>query len=761
MASSWPLLVEFDCPEPRVELGRLVASGDGTSWDEGASDTTVFFDPATGTAMLCPLPLTPAWETTFTGDYARFNKAAYTLTTPSKWVENNVRASGDIFLEANGVTEVATVTSASPANQPVHVEAYIAGIKSGTKQVVLECGWNRGGSDEVTVKLRGNGEIEVWYAGSLSESYSRPSGVRQAGRSAKKTASPRGEFVALTLIPCRRRELLIIDSFGGVVRHTFTHLDSSGLTNVITPAGSFYWYAPVGKASVACAPCRFEASGNIYSPPITLRYPPPTGTTFADTHASDRIGPSTATIAQTYSLVQSDGSAYTPDGIIDTVRVKVALTGDGDGTYGVYGADLYCDPTTTTTVDDPVDVTCALESLSLSVDENGRVKVTLSARRKNLTDAGVDRPQIIANRPFRIAITDGATPTPFETDIVRGTLGPPSIEYFDADDTADHDYSLLTFEGEDRSGLLDRFTLQDAYPYDGLNLITGAVEDLLAIGGYTSADWDLSSTPLELPYSPDASMGKWSLLPERGDTVGKWLDKLREEFAATWIVGWMPTVAGYKYRWIDPGDMSATPIVTLYQSVAAAQTAGVSATLRPKRVVRRLSSHYERPEANQVQVVGQDPATGLLIPSVWNDTASQTPDTAVASRPENWLGTVESVIYTDPALTTLTAVGDAGVILAQRLMPGRVLAEWESDLLVDSVTDVPLWLGDVVRIMEPDGTTVKGDYRIVSIPQIEFIHEPDAATIHVRRARYVGWLLTTQSLDFSDPQNSGLLAALV
>ena len=89
-------------------------------------------------------------------------------------------------------------------------------------------------------------------------------------------------------------------------------------------------------------------------------------------------------------------------------------------------------------------------------------------------------------------------------------------------------------------------------------------------------------------------------------------------------------------------------------------------------------------------------------------------------------------------------------------MPGRKLVEWESDILVDDATNRPLWLTDVVRIMEPDGTTTKGDYRIISIPSIEFEYEP-ASGIYHRKAKYRGWLIDSVEADFSDPMNSGLV----
>jgi hypothetical protein len=227
------------------------------------------------------------------------------------------------------------------------------------------------------------------------------------------------------------------------------------------------------------------------------------------------------------------------------------------------------------------------------------------------------------------------------------------------------------------------------------------------------------------------------LAPDYFDTVGGYLDKLKNDYAANYITGWMPTTSGYIYYWIDPALATTTPVVTLYQSIATATTAGVTEVLRPKRVVRAMSSHYETPEATQVQVVGQDPSTGLFITKSRVDGAAETASTAPASRPYNWRGRPVPYQLRDPTLTTQDAVDAACDILYSRLTTGRILIEWESDLLVLSSNNRPLWLGDVVRIMEPDGTTTKGDYRIIGIPSIDFVTEQTSG-FSVRKAVYRG-----------------------
>ena len=83
------------------------------------------------------------------------------------------------------------------------------------------------------------------------------------------------------------------------------------------------------------------------------------------------------------------------------------------------------------------------------------------------------------------------------------------------------------------------------------------------------------------------------------------------------------------------------------------------------------------------------------------------------------------------------------LVLKDRLMTGRILIEWESDFLVLSNDNRPLWVRDVVTIMQPDGVTIKGVYRIIAIPSLEFVVE--AGVRQFRRAKYRGLYLNDGS----------------
>lgn len=756
MATVHPLKVYMDCAEPRIDVGRIVASVDGTNWDKAFS-SGVYFDPVTNTAMLAPLPMTAAWETTFTGNYARIGQTNLVFPTPAKWKVNQIRASGDYWHEAQGVNEVVQTRYVLPVNQGMHVAAYIDGVGSNANTVVLECGWSNGGGDGVSVQLRSNGTYVVYKAGVQVGEYTPDADARTTARVAKSGNNSRRKFVAMTLIPCRFRDLLIIDANGSGIVHTFTDLPewySTDETPTITPDEPFYVYAPVGKAAWQLAEVRYETSGVIYSKVQTARYPWPAAPTSARYYGHNfGVG---ATINPTEQLTNAGGTVLSYNGTEYDARLKISISGTGQNNIGIYSADAFYGPTYTTTSSSEVDVTCDIESLSMQVGEDGRVGVTLAARRKKLSDAGVNRPHIIANRPFRIAVQNATSSPTVVSDLVRGTLDPPQIEYFEVDTTANQDLSLLTFQGSDRSGLFDRTWFSQPVPYDNVQL-KSTVDDLLAQCGIDPAAGAVVVTDagVKMAASVDVSLGKYAMLPDRGDTIGKWLDKVHDEYCSTWVRGWQPTTSGYQYQLVDVEATTPTSQLTLYASIADATTAGVAEGLRPSRVYRKFSELYERPEANQVQVVGQDPHTGLLIWGTLNDEASQDPTLSPSSRPDNWLGAVEPVLYQDPAINTSNALGYIALTLGQRLMPGRQIIEWESDLLVNSTTDIPLWLGDVVTIQGPDNAE-KGKYRIIAIPSIEFESET-TDRYKVRMARYRAKRLIEQELEFNDQANSGWL----
>jgi hypothetical protein len=271
-------------------------------------------------------------------------------------------------------------------------------------------------------------------------------------------------------------------------------------------------------------------------------------------------------------------------------------------------------------------------------------------------------------------------------------------------------------------------------------LAVNAIIDLMLIAGYDANIYYSGDTPVqELPYTTNVSKGQYTLAPDYGDSVASYLDKIKQEYYATWITGWMPTAAGYYYQWLDVNAASTASTMTLYQSISTATTAGVAEELQPQRVIRSLNSYNEEAECTQVTVIGQDPNTGIFIPYTQIDSAAEIAATAPASRPRNWRGRPVCYQYRDPALNTLDAVTAACLMLYTRLTTGRTMIEFDATFLVYNVSNRPVWLGDVIKLMDTDGVGVLGNYRIIAIPSIEFVQENTVGSstlFNVRRASY-------------------------
>jgi hypothetical protein len=728
MATRWPVLVELDCPEPRVALDRICLSCDGTSWQTSLADG-IWVDPITRTAMLTPLPLTEDWNSVFTGDFSRLVKSDYSLADTADWNEVPRRGAADVYLEGGENAKATTVDTYS-ANQPFSISFYVPGVEELGERTVFKCGWgveNAAGS--ITLRFRANGSVTIYKGESLVGIYDSVTNPNTAGRQSKKSSdlSIAQRTVNVLLIPCRRRELLVVTDASTGFSHVFADLDPFLETETITPAGSFWWQFPATWASCQLAPLRFLEEGVIYGQLTTLRYPPPTGTLFDGIFAYDKIGVGVLESGNV-DPVKADLTAYTANGVIDQLRIELSLTGDGTSTYGVYALDLYTAPTLTATADAPYDITLKVRSLSMAVPENGPVTGRLTAfNPAGLTADGLEQSDVTGDRPFRVAVGG--------VDILRGTTGKPTRAYSNGNDTGIAD--LLTWELFDREREFREKQFAAALPYDGLFLVD-AVGDLVTLAGFPDTDVLISSDPFTLPYTPAVSSGKFELVPERGQTIAEWLDRFHSTFCPTWPRGWVPTLAGYKYQFFDPDDLSLTPVIALYQSHADALAGGISGALGPYRVIRNLSVERQTPEANQVIVIGQDPGTLKYIYAQYDDAASQAPATAPGSRPTNWRGRVASVVIEDPAITSQDAADRALNILVDRLVSERVVGTWESDLLIHSGSDRPLWKGDTIRLANVGGSGYT-DWQIIAIPNIEFVWESQVAgEFQIRNCTYMG-----------------------
>jgi hypothetical protein len=700
--------VLIDVPEPRPVKGRLAVGADGSTWDfrpgtaggTGVTANKVWIDPCTSTAMLAPLPVTAAWPTTFTGNYARHQYSDWTGTDISKWSGFHVsKNTNDTAIRMDQATTAAIeLVSSLPSNCPIWFRYYRNQAQDPGDDIILVAGFNVGAGGSapnnfsVQIKFRSNGSISVFKSNVLEATYDRSGSNFSSARAYTSIFNPAKKWVNVMIIPFRTRELLIWTDNGTCCVHTFEGLSypNDVSANPILPSGKFTFEVPSGKIAIQSARCYFEQEGYIIGPSKTFRYAPTAGEWSGVQYQtySDNFGDGATFPTLTTSVVEDTGAfpAFAGNGTRDKARIKVAWSGSSGGTNaGVYCADAWVDQPASATYDGTIDITTAVESLGLSVEEDGRASLNMSCRMQKLLDLSVPKPAETGDRPIAIQISSPKTGAAW-VDIFRGTLSPPEVIYEQGPYSFEN--ATLRFTGVDRFGDFDVTMFPESVPNDN-NTIAQFFDKVFPVAGYStstylSANYTSSFT---VPFSADISRGNYAMVPKRGDYVGGYITGFRDEYFATWYLGWRPTSAtsptgGYKFQVSDPASVGTSSIMTVYQTTQDAITwGGFPAYLAPQKTVRSLRRYYESPEANQVTVIGQDPKTNRLLPKTYIDTASQTPGTAPASRPDNWRGRPIQYILTNENLTTQSAVNSAAQLLYNRLGTGRYMVEFESDLL--------------------------------------------------------------------------------
>jgi hypothetical protein len=744
--------LQVDIPEPRPAQGRLAIGYDGTMLAQGFRTSGIWIDPCTLTAMLKPLPLTELWATSYTGNYARFDpNAAYTIPTPSKWERIQIRAAGDFFLRAKQATdEIVQVTTAFVKNQPVFLTWYKPEVKIMADAPVLRLYWNYQSattSGELKLVFYANGKCEIYKNGLLVNTYDRQGSNFAPGSGYVATYSTNQQFNDILIIPYRRRELLVHTNYGLSFSHVFTDLDETLTTNDITPAGKFAFSVPTGKAAVQVAKCLFSQSGTFIASQQVLRYAPPTTVAgppvyplFTYETYSDVCGPNIGdTLTTSTSLVWEDpavadwqswptvdnGTTSLWNGIKKTVRMKVSLSNNTRvQTPTIYGVEAFWDPYPVQTYNGIVDVSSAVKSLNVEVNEDGRAIMTASFWSSLMATAGVIQPEVTSDRPFRLQVKTRDTAPAVYCDIMIGTLDSPKINRMD-NDTANR-WSTYDFQGNDRSSDFD-ITMVQATPALDDYPLGNAIRNLVRLCGYVDDGGaydncsifianDGSPTEFVLPFTTNASKGEWTWTVERGETVGGALDRLQSDFASTWVKGWFPNsnnAGGYTYSWETPNTAPTAADVTLWPTVEAAnnpQQGNLTMPYASFCVYRSLNIWTEPAECNSVVVVGRDPRRGQIIYGYFQDGPSQDATLAPASRPLNWRGRPVHYILTDPSLTSQSKVSYATGILQNRLTVNRQMIEVSSDMLIRNLGAAedqrPIWINDTIKIMAQSSYTV-------------------------------------------------------
>ena len=706
----------------------------------GLNYSNTYIDPITGTVMLRPACLTDAWDTSNTGDTLRLGLSDFGITaSPTEWQVANNRGAGNVrLINQSGLTggvRVSISTSSSYAkNRAWFVSFYVYNVEDQKNGIYNDCGWSNTGdaTTGVALRFRVGGVVEVWKDGAQVGNYTI-SGATQADT-----------YASFLIIPFRRRDLLVlnIETNDGFA-HTFTDIAETATDPIIIPNAKFWNYTPTGSANIEVAPVKFPTSGYVTSTSISMMVPPPVGAVLED-RVNAGVGasitnamilgdspfygtvPDVTNKVSAFAVVKTDGTAYTPDGTIRDVLMKVTLVGNGTYTPFLYGVHAAYKPTfNNTNSASEFDLTPYIvrePSPVLTVpDDPGGVSFTFSLKDPETLDAGsVAKLLTIGNRPVKVKIGSNV--------IIDGVLLEPQLT-----DAVYDGARRLSCEVRDRTHLAQQLQFRERVPLDGLSLAEPPSDQWDSIASYLYyyfgipvANMDIDAVGFKLPVIPgNLNDDPFNANIDVGGNPYDELARLVSTYAAGFLWGLKPSATGIKAMFKDPDLLSSTPDYTLYRTGADAV-----ADSKPARDV--YYSYNERPlplEANEVRVSGFDPRTQKAIQAYKVDAASQDPTTVPASRPDNWTGSPLVVGITDPRITSIDAATRVVTAVFPRVSARYWLSNWTSEFLLKN-DGFPIWRGDLVSL---DG---RRDVR-VSAFTVTFIVE-DSGTVCVRSASYTG-----------------------
>jgi hypothetical protein len=668
-----------------VEPGvSTLASGE--DWDLAFSSQDVFVDPATDTLMCRPGCEYGDWENTNTGIFAKWSRGDFT-TVPGAgdagWPDADpVVNPGDgpwIYYPNNTVDVEGLLNFSLDVNQAVNAEWY-APPKIPADAIAGEIGWNNAitGANGVSVRFYYGGRAEVWKDGLKQGEYTM-SGQKKHRRNknkAAKAAAPSAQYVRVTLIPCRGRELVVMSSMGAGFTHVFEDIPEGTVGASITTASPFWFRVPAGSSvNHRFSLCQFSAGGDAFSTASKFRVDPtptPDGG-FQSWQLADLTG-------GTVALSPADavgGGAYLDN--VRGVRIKASLVGVGGRSPFVFAARIYTKSQTASTPDGPIDITRYLEAGAgiESTDTNSGVTGHATFRNSPAIEAlGVVNFATKTHRSFQIIDDDDVV-------WVDGVMMPPETEVdivFDADGKAtyEHDGSngaeTVSFALRDRMQLAEEYQFYDDAPHDGELLADAFTADAQQMG-FQAAEIHCSDFDgFRLPGAGDVTDRNFNVVQKAGDHGQGALQRYHETFAANAFFGLDPD-GGLQLT--AAGEMPTEPVATLYDSLATMDRLGETADYR--LLIRKLKVIILGPEANDVFAVGMDYRTRRPLIAHKRDDGSIDPTLPPGDRPLNHVGSILSFSQGSPQLATQEACNWACGLNYDRLTPVRAIVEIECD----------------------------------------------------------------------------------
>lgn len=480
------------------------------------------------------------------------------------------------------------------------------------------------------------------------------------------------------------------------------------LSGPVTPAGPIWFKCPQGGTQVQIASVRYPSTGFATSLKTAMLEAPGSDETpepfdnpaWAGGSAPYRVygwpGGSEATASVSASLTEWDGSTtFIPDGSANEVRLRLDLaTGDELFSPAIAGAQIaFAAIPAVTDGTDSVELTPRLLSATLSVPADGGTAILDAGLKHDEADRGtVDLSG--GGIPVRLDVDGAVTLDGWADpcDEVVGGFRPGRTE-------------LVV---RDRWAALESAVFADRMPLDGLSL-SQAIAAIVAKSGIDPARIVISSSDVAFPAG-GARSGDWGLLIEAGDGAAEWLLRLMQTFAPGWLFGFRPASdgTGEEFFALALADLPSTPAITVYASRDEAIADGVAPVDSWRLVAQKVTYAQIAPAANEVRVVGLDPALDRPLVAVRTDYAPQTVSLPIESRGAGWAGSIRRFELVDAGLTDQPTIDAVCEQLFAEKCRFRRLVEFQSQLL-QHPSGAPLWRGDVVRL---HGV---GDCRILSL----------------------------------------------
>jgi hypothetical protein len=656
--------------------------------------------PVDFTGMLAPAPLRDEWHTSGAGINARLRKTDFSFPSAADWEEHTQEHAADYYLQSKttgGVNQSGYTNDVWNKNQGFYVAFFPFKAGPGGADVYVEFGWANEGDPTAAVSLRAfqNGKVEIFVNEELDND---PDTFRVT-----PGQLPSGHLFFL-ILPYKRRELLILSSESSGRSHVFEHIDEKADDPTITPATQFWFRVPEGKAHIQIAPIKFPSTGYMLGGPHVFSKAPWVGATLVTPFKPFKDDPGYGVNDVTATLVNPDGTPFTPDGVKEVAWTKCSFTSSGLGTQFVYGAQPIFERELTETSDEPVAIDDYVlgehEGPDLSVpDSPTDVQLDATIRAPEDLEATLDVPKLrkLSTRPAKLTYNDIA--------ILDGELGPVSSQESTTDGTA-----RARLEIRDVWAQLERYVFRDPFVLDGKNLAL-ALKDICKSAGLEDDDLDIDPIDFDLPAAGSASLGRWNVKIEVGDTAAEWLLRLIDTYYGTAYIAVVPSLTGPKVTIKDtPTHAKETPDIVLWPTWEQAEQAlldeGLTEEEAHKQAYKYVYRSFQKQplpvRGNDTWVTGVDLRTGEAIQTHYADYGSQDPETPKADRPDNWMGYVAPTRHVDPTMTTRVATDRAATTIFRRVTPLYEIAAWEADFLVKA-DGVPVWRSGQVKLMpRPD-----------------------------------------------------------